>query len=91
MKAVPLPGLFGLIGAFGALAAGLMGRLSDKMDSYKLSGYTLLLVFVSFIIFYFSSHSLIGLVIGVIVLDMGVQATHISNQSIIFCADTRGA
>jgi len=77
-------GLFGLIGAFGALAAGLMGRLSDKMDSYKLSGYTLLLVFVSFIIFYFSSHSLIGLVIGVIVLDMGVQATHISNQSIIF-------
>ena len=77
-------GSFGLVGAFGALAAGLMGRLSDKMNSYKLSGYTLLLVLISFIIFYFSSHSIAGLVIGVIVLDMGVQATHISNQSIIF-------
>ncbi|MEP6610990.1 MAG: MFS transporter, partial [Mucilaginibacter sp.] len=77
-------GEFGLVGAFGALAAGLMGRLSDKMDAYKLSGFTLLLILVSFVIFYFSAHSIIGLVIGVIVLDMGVQATHISNQSIIF-------
>ena len=77
-------GEFGLVGAFGALAAGLMGRLSDKMDAYRLSGFSILLIIVSFIIFYFSAHSIIGLVIGVIVLDMGVQATHISNQSIIF-------
>ncbi|MDB5144578.1 MAG: transporter [Mucilaginibacter sp.] len=77
-------GAFGLVGALGALAAGLMGRLSDKMNSYKLSGYTLLLVLISYIVFYFSSHSIAGLIIGVIILDVGVQATHISNQSIIF-------
>jgi len=77
-------GNFGLVGAAGAVAAGLMGRLSDKMDAYKLSGFTLLLILVSFIIFYFSAHSIFGLIAGVIVLDMGVQATHISNQSIIF-------
>ncbi|MCR8559379.1 MFS transporter [Mucilaginibacter sp. BJC16-A38] len=77
-------GEFGLVGAFGAIAAGLMGRLSDKMDAYKLSGFTLLLILISFIIFIFSAHSIAGLIIGVIVLDMGVQATHISNQSIIF-------
>ncbi|MEZ2337495.1 MFS transporter [Mucilaginibacter sp. RCC_168] len=77
-------GAFGLVGAFGALAAGLMGRLSDKMNPYKLSGYTLLLVLISYIIFYFSGSSIAGLIVGVIVLDMGVQATHISNQSIIF-------
>ncbi len=77
-------GEFGLVGAFGAIAAGLMGRLSDKMDAYKLSGITLALILVSFVIFYFSGHSIIGLIIGVIVMDMGVQATHISNQSIIF-------
>ncbi|WP_295674672.1 MFS transporter [uncultured Mucilaginibacter sp.] len=79
-----IAGEFGLIGAFGAIAAGLMGRLSDKMDAYKLSGFTILLILVSFIIFYFSAYSIVGLIIGVIVMDMGVQATHISNQSIIF-------
>ena len=77
-------GEFGLVGAFGALAAGLMGRLSDKMDAYKLSGLTILLIIISFVVFIFSSHSIAGLIIGVIILDMGVQATHISNQSIIF-------
>ena len=79
-----IAGLFGLVGAFGAIAAGLMGRLSDKMDAYKLSFFTLLLVLVSFVVFIFSDHSIVGLVIGVIILDMGVQATHISNQSMIF-------
>ncbi|CAN5377870.1 MFS transporter [soil metagenome] len=77
-------GAFGLVGAFGALAAGLMGRLSDKMNAYKLSGFTLLLILISFIVFIFSAGSMAGLIVGVILLDMGVQATHISNQSIIF-------
>jgi predicted MFS family arabinose efflux permease len=77
-------GYFGVIGIAGALAAGVMGRLSDRMDAYKLSAFTLLLIILSFIIFIFSAYSLVGLAIGVIVLDMGVQATHISNQSLIY-------
>ncbi len=83
-KGSDIAGLFGLVGAFGAIAAGLMGKLSDKMDAYRLSTFTLLLIVISFIIFFFSGNSIVGLIIGVIVLDMGVQATHISNQSLIF-------
>jgi predicted MFS family arabinose efflux permease len=83
-KGSDVAGLFGLVGAFGALAAGLMGKLSDKMDAYKLSAFTLLLIVLSFVVFLFSAHSFIGLIIGVIIMDMGVQATHISNQSLIF-------
>jgi predicted MFS family arabinose efflux permease len=79
-----IAGLFGLVGAFGAVAAGLMGRLSDKMDAYQLAGITLSLIIVSFVLFFFSGYSMVGLIVGVILLDMGVQATHISNQSIIF-------
>jgi predicted MFS family arabinose efflux permease len=77
-------GAFGLVGAFGALAASQMGRLSDKGNGYLLTTYTVLLVIVSYIIYGFSSTSIIGLVAGVIIMDMGVQATHISNQAIIF-------
>lgn len=83
-KGSDVAGLFGLVGAFGALAAGFMGKLSDKTDAYKLSTFTLLLIVVSFVVFVFSGHSIAGLVIGVIILDMGVQATHISNQSLIY-------
>ncbi|MBV8389400.1 MAG: MFS transporter [Mucilaginibacter sp.] len=83
-KGSDIAGLFGLVGAFGALAAGFMGKLSDKMDAYKLSAFTLLLIAISFVIFYFSAYSFTGLIIGVIIMDMGVQATHISNQSLIF-------
>lgn len=83
-KGSDVAGLFGLVGAFGALAAGLMGRLSDKMDAFKLSIFTLLLIIISFIVFLFSGNSIAGLIIGVIVLDMGVQATHISNQATIY-------
>jgi predicted MFS family arabinose efflux permease len=77
-------GAFGIIGAFGALAASLMGRLSDKGNRHRLTSISILLVIISFIIFGFSASSIVGLVIGVIVMDMGVQATHISNQALIF-------
>jgi predicted MFS family arabinose efflux permease len=77
-------GAFGLVGAFGALAASQMGRLSDKGNSYKLTAISILLVVISYVIFGFSTSSMVGLVTGVIIMDMGVQATHISNQATIF-------
>ncbi len=77
-------GAFGLVGAFGALAASQMGRLSDKGNSYKLTALSILLVVISYIVFGFSANNIVLLVIGVIIMDMGVQATHISNQAVIF-------
>lgn len=77
-------GAFGLVGAFGALAASQMGRLSDKGNSYKLTAISIVLVVISYIVFGFSANSMILLVAGVILMDMGVQATHISNQAVIF-------
>jgi predicted MFS family arabinose efflux permease len=80
-------GLFGLVGAFGAVAAGFMGRLSDKMDAFRLTTVTIILLLLSFVVFIFSAYSMIGLVIGVIAMDMGMQATHLSNQTLIFALD----
>jgi len=77
-------GAFGLLGIGGALAATVMGKMSDKMNkNYLITIATLLMIF-SWGIFAFSGHSIIGLVIGVILVDMGLQSLHITNQNIIF-------
>lgn len=77
-------GAFGLVGAFGALAASGMGRMTDKGNRHRLTAISICLVVISFVIFGFSGNSIVGLVVGVIIMDMGVQATHISNQAAIF-------
>lgn len=77
-------GLFGLVGASGAVAAGLIGRLSDTMDAFKLTLSMIALLVLSFVIFLFSGYSMVGLIIGVIAMDMGMQASHLSNQALIF-------
>lgn len=77
-------GLFGLVGAFGALGAAFMGRISDRSNPYNVTTFSIILIVLSYGIFFISDKSLTGLIIGVILLDLGVQATHISNQTMIF-------
>jgi len=77
-------GLFGIVGAAGALAAPVAGRSADKRGPRAVITLSIALMAVAFVIFALSGKSLIGLVIGVIVLDVGVQAAQISNQSRIY-------
>jgi predicted MFS family arabinose efflux permease len=77
-------GLFGIVGAAGAMAAPWAGRSADKRGPRAVITLSIGLVALAFVIFAFSGKSLIGLVIGVIVLDVGVQAAQISNQSRIY-------
>jgi predicted MFS family arabinose efflux permease len=77
-------GAFGLVGAFGALAASMAGRLSDKGSGFRTILYSIVILIFSFVVFGLSSSSIVGLVIGIILMDMGVQAAHISNQTLIF-------
>nr|WP_294793880.1 MFS transporter [uncultured Mucilaginibacter sp.] len=77
-------GLFGLAGAFGALAVSNIGRLTDKKSPYKIATITIVALLLSFVIYYFSGYSMVGMIIGVILMDMGLQGTHLCNQTIIF-------
>ncbi len=77
-------GMFGIIGASGALAAPLVGRLGDRSDPRVAIGYGILLMLLSFVIFYFSSASLSGMVFGIVMIDIGLQGVHISNQTRIY-------
>ena len=77
-------GFFGLIGAFGALAAPLAGKTADTKGPDYTIGLGIALALVAYAILGFGGGWVAGLVVGVVLLDVGVQAAHISNQSLIF-------
>jgi len=77
-------GLFGVVGAAGALTAPYAGRFADKRGPRAIVTMSIVLMALAFVIFAVSSTSIVGLVIGVIVLDVGMQGAQISNQSRIY-------
>ena len=77
-------GFFGLIGAAGALAAPLAGRTADRRGPAFIIGMGTLLALAAFGVMGLGGGWLAGLVVGVILLDVGVQAAHIANQTNVF-------
>lgn len=79
-------GLFGLIGASGALAAPLIGKRSSGNNTTvrKISLFGLLLQFIGYIGFYFTGNHIFLLIVGIILIDIGHQALQISNQTLIY-------
>ncbi|MCW2120403.1 MFS transporter [Flavobacterium sp. 7A] len=77
-------GLFGIVGASGALAAPLLGKLSDRGGSRVAVGYGCLFIAISFVVFYFSSTNVYGVICGIVLIDIGLQSVHISNQTRVY-------
>jgi predicted MFS family arabinose efflux permease len=77
-------GLFGLVGVVGALAASVAGRLGDRYNPLVTIGWGIGIMLVSFGVFWLFGHRLWGLLVGVILMDLGTQASHISNQTRIY-------
>ncbi|UBF25644.1 MFS transporter [Kovacikia minuta CCNUW1] len=77
-------GLFGLVGVVGALAAPFVGKLADRSSPKLTVGLGILTTTLSFLVFWGLGHQIWGLVMGVILLDLGVQSTQISNQAGIY-------
>lgn len=75
-------GLFGLVGAAGALAAPIAGRLADKGGPRRTILIGILVTILSFGVMV--PATVVALIIGVVLMDAGVQASHISNQARIF-------
>jgi predicted MFS family arabinose efflux permease len=77
-------GGFGIIGVVGAIAAPLVGRFADARDARMISPLASACILLSFVIFGVWGESLIGLAIGVVLLDLGVQANQIYNQTRVY-------
>jgi predicted MFS family arabinose efflux permease len=77
-------GLFGLVGAAGALCATYAGRLADQGRSGLATTVFCVLIAVSFGPIAAGSTSVGWLIVGIVLLDIGVQGLQVTNQSIIY-------
>ncbi|HDR7612061.1 TPA: MFS transporter [Bacillus mycoides] len=76
-------GAFGLVGVAGALAAARAGKLADQGYGQRTTGIALALLLISWLFISYIEQSLIALVIGIVLLDLAVQAIHVTNQAMI--------
>jgi predicted MFS family arabinose efflux permease len=77
-------GLFGLVGASGALIANVAGRWSDRGWTRTTTLVFAGLVLVSFLPLWWGRHNLTMLIVGIVLLDVGVQGLQVTNQSLIY-------
>ncbi|MEV8314155.1 MFS transporter [Streptomyces sp. NPDC059900] len=77
-------GALGLIGVAGAMAATVAGRLNDRGLPGRTTGTALALLAASWLPLAFTRSSLWALAVGVILLDLAVQAVHVTNQTLIY-------
>ncbi|MBQ0320061.1 MFS transporter [Enterobacter asburiae] len=76
-------GAFGLAGAVGALVAGRAGRWADRGYAQRTSAAALSILLLAWWPLSLMDRSLGILLIGIILLDLGGQALHVTNQSMI--------
>ena len=78
-----IAGLFGIVGAIGIVAAPVAGRLADRRGPQLVALVGAAITVASWIILGCWG-SVIGLLVGVVILDFGVTSALISNQHVVF-------
>ncbi|WP_446936209.1 MFS transporter [Lysinibacillus fusiformis] len=76
-------GAFGLVGVAGALAAARAGKLADRGYTQRTTGIALALLLISWLFISYLEQSLFALIVGIVLLDLAVQAVHVTNQALI--------
>ncbi|CAP40930.1 MFS transporter [Bordetella petrii] len=76
-------GAFGLVGVVGALAAARAGQWADRGRAQRTSAAALAALVLAWWPLSLMASSLWALIIGIVLLDLGGQALHVTNQSLI--------
>ncbi|MFJ6215133.1 MFS transporter [Streptomyces sp. NPDC092296] len=80
-------GLLGLAGAAGAGAASAAGRLADRGLAHTVTGGGAVLLLAAWALLAAGGHGLGWLLAGILLLDLSVQAVHISNQNVVYALE----
>ncbi|SDA21113.1 Predicted arabinose efflux permease, MFS family [Methylobacterium sp. UNC378MF] len=78
-----IAGLFGIVGAVGIFAAPIAGRVADRRGPHAVVAIGAAVTLISWLVLG-GWNALAGLVIGVVLLDFGMQSALVSNQHLIF-------
>ncbi|MBJ7522184.1 MAG: MFS transporter [Solirubrobacteraceae bacterium] len=79
-------GLVGLFGIAGALSAQAAGRLGDRGWTHPATGAFLFVTLAGWGLMAFATDSLVALLAGLVLFDLGIQGQHILNQNRLFTA-----
>ena len=74
-------GLFGLVGVAGASASYAVGKLADAHDPRRVILAASVIFIASYALLAWKGASIAGLIVGVILLDLGLQSSHVSNMA----------
>lgn len=80
-------GLLALVGVVGALAAPIAGGFADRRGPTVVVSIGAALVLFAFLIFGLWQGSLVGLIIGILILDLAVQSSQVANQARVYALD----
>jgi len=77
-------GTFGLLGAASAASAPFVGRLTDRKGSERTVFTAIAMTLAGYVVLLVAGRTLPGLIAGIVLVDIGVQAGHVANQSRIY-------
>ncbi|WP_119318400.1 MFS transporter [Companilactobacillus formosensis] len=76
-------GLLGLLGIAGVLVAPWVGDLVDQKSPKLTISLSMIFSGLAFVIFWLVGFWIIGLIVGIVLLDLGTQFSQVSNQAIV--------
>ena len=82
-------GMFGLLAAAGALAAPIFGKMADKGSPSRSLVFSTILTLVSILILKVFPGSVTAIWATVILMDIGIQATQVTNIALIYSLDEK--
>lgn len=80
-------GLFGLLAIGGAVMAPVFGKLADKGRPERSQLYTTVMIIISVLLIKIFPYNLVSFIVAVLLLDIGVQATQVTNVATIYTLD----